>query len=458
MPNSVLWVCLVVVWLFVLVPMVIKGRPQMRKSTEAARMTRLLHRGGTKTRTSTARRSAGAHPHDPSWTSRRSSRSASSAATSLLDKTESDEEVSTESGADTDDAPTSQKATSTKRATGAKVQAPKADPDVEADLDADDLDADDVESGDDNVTLTGELVDTDETEADEVDDSADASDVVDAEVEDDEAEGAEAEDAELEDDSDVEDVEDEAEYDDLEYDDNLDDEYEDDEYEDDYAVEDDSSDDDYDVEDEYEDDEYDVEDEYDVDAEDDYLDEVDGYENPVPRDKRSAAAQAEPATVVDRGRTRDARRSGTSFDERDRKIRYRERQRVAIALLTFVVISIALGAFLGLIGWIATGITVVMLFAYLAYLRSAVRNEQRLRAQRAARVARQRRQDEERRRREMAAPQFVPVVEPAPQMRRPGGAVVVEIDDEDPIFDHIPPFQRRRVMREDEDFRRAAAG
>ena len=138
--------------------------------------------------------------------------------------------------------------------------------------------------------------------------------------------------------------------------------------------------------------------------------------------------------------------------------RYRERQRVAIALLTFVVISIALGAFLGLIGWIATGITVVMLFAYLAYLRSAVRNEQRLRAQRAARVARQRRQDEERRRREMAAPQFVPVVEPAPQMRRPGGAVVVEIDDEDPIFDHIPPFQRRRVMREDEDFRRAAAG
>lgn len=99
-----------------------------------------------------------------------------------------------------------------------------------------------------------------------------------------------------------------------------------------------------------------------------------------------------------------------------------------------------------------------MLFAYLAYLRSAVRNEQRLRAQRAARVARQRRQDEERRRREMAAPQFVPVVEPAPQMRRPGGAVVVEIDDEDPIFDHIPPFQRRRVMREDEDFRRAAAG
>ena len=111
MPNSVLWVCLVVVWLFVLVPMVIKGRPQMRKSTEAARMTRLLHRGGTKTRTSTARRSAGAHPQDPSWTSRRSSRSASSAATSLLDKTESDDETSSES--DTDDAPTSRKATTT---------------------------------------------------------------------------------------------------------------------------------------------------------------------------------------------------------------------------------------------------------------------------------------------------------------------------------------------------------
>ena len=91
MPNSVLWVCLVVVWLFVLVPMVIKGRPQMRKSTEAARMTRLLHRGGTKARSATSRRSAGAHPHDPSWTSRRSSRSTTRTATAVLDETDADE-------------------------------------------------------------------------------------------------------------------------------------------------------------------------------------------------------------------------------------------------------------------------------------------------------------------------------------------------------------------------------
>ena len=47
MPNSVLWICLVAVWLFVLVPMVInRGRPQVRKSTTVATSTRTLHRGG----------------------------------------------------------------------------------------------------------------------------------------------------------------------------------------------------------------------------------------------------------------------------------------------------------------------------------------------------------------------------------------------------------------------------
>ena len=82
MPNSVLWVCLVAVWLFVLVPMVIKGRPQILKSTDAARKTRLLHRGGSRATTATKnrRRSSARHPHDPSWkSSRRSATGRSSA-------------------------------------------------------------------------------------------------------------------------------------------------------------------------------------------------------------------------------------------------------------------------------------------------------------------------------------------------------------------------------------------
>ena len=85
MPTSVLWVCLVAVWLFVLVPMVIKGRPQMKKSTDAAKATRLLHRGGTRTRTA-RRRASGAHPHDPSWKSERVSSRRS--ATAVLDADE----------------------------------------------------------------------------------------------------------------------------------------------------------------------------------------------------------------------------------------------------------------------------------------------------------------------------------------------------------------------------------
>ena len=33
-------------------------------------------------------------------------------------------------------------------------------------------------------------------------------------------------------------------------------------------------------------------------------------------------------------------------------------------------------------------------------------------------------------------------------------AVVLEIDDEDPVFEHLPPYQRRRVMREEPEYRR----
>ncbi|MFT3899249.1 MAG: hypothetical protein QM728_03260 [Gordonia sp. (in: high G+C Gram-positive bacteria)] len=65
MPNSVLWVCLVAIWLFVLVPMVIQGRPELRKSTPVAAATRVLKRGEDAVRR--RRIGAGAHPHDPSY-------------------------------------------------------------------------------------------------------------------------------------------------------------------------------------------------------------------------------------------------------------------------------------------------------------------------------------------------------------------------------------------------------
>ena len=55
MPTSVLWVTLIAVWLFVLIPMVLRGRPQARKTTAAAANTRLVHRGGS-SRTRASRR------------------------------------------------------------------------------------------------------------------------------------------------------------------------------------------------------------------------------------------------------------------------------------------------------------------------------------------------------------------------------------------------------------------
>jgi general stress protein CsbA len=46
MPGSVLWIGLVVVWLFVLVPMVVRQRPSVRRTSDDALSTRVLHRGG----------------------------------------------------------------------------------------------------------------------------------------------------------------------------------------------------------------------------------------------------------------------------------------------------------------------------------------------------------------------------------------------------------------------------
>lgn len=118
-----------------------------------------------------------------------------------------------------------------------------------------------------------------------------------------------------------------------------------------------------------------------------------------------------------------------------------------------VLLSIVAGVVVGMPGWVATGVLGLLLVGYLAYLRRAVKTEQQIRAQRLARAKRSARAEEERRRRAAAVPEFA-AAPPPPRLRRPGGATVLEIDDEDPVFDHIPPFQRRRMDREDLQYRR----
>lgn len=64
-PNSVIWIGLVAIWLFVLVPMVVKTRPRIRRTTEAALATRVLHRGDAAPRV--VRGPATGHRSDPDW-------------------------------------------------------------------------------------------------------------------------------------------------------------------------------------------------------------------------------------------------------------------------------------------------------------------------------------------------------------------------------------------------------
>lgn len=115
-------------------------------------------------------------------------------------------------------------------------------------------------------------------------------------------------------------------------------------------------------------------------------------------------------------------------DAANKATRYQRRQRTLLGLALVVVLTVALGIIFG--GWlwwtaaIAGGLTI----AYLVALRTQVRQEQQLRARRIAQLRRARlgvrsAQDEE-----FAIPR---------SLRRPG-AVIVEIDDNSPDWDHLP--------------------
>lgn len=115
-------------------------------------------------------------------------------------------------------------------------------------------------------------------------------------------------------------------------------------------------------------------------------------------------------------------------DAANKATRYQRRQRTLFGLALVVVLTVALGIVFG--GWlwwtaaVAGGLTI----AYLVALRTQVRQEQQLRARRIAQLRRARLgvrsvEDEE-----LAIPR---------SLRRPG-AVIVEIDDSSPDWDHLP--------------------
>ena len=212
-----------------------------------------------------------------------------------------------------------------------------------------------------------------------------------------------------------------------EIDDELDDDLDADEYDDADAYDEDVDDEDA----EYEDAEYE-----DEDAE---YEDADVEEAPSPREMRGRGGYG-----PDRVAEREA-------------MQYRERQRMVIAFAV-VTLGAIVSAFFFQPWGIAFACGMVAAFVtYLSLLRRTVREEQARHAQRAAR--RRRQQEEDAR---LASKQAEPTyVEPPARLRRPGGAIVLEIDDEDPAFDHLPTYDFAYAAGYDDEYEdrdRAAYG
>ncbi|NVN52181.1 gephyrin-like molybdotransferase receptor GlpR [Mycolicibacterium hippocampi] len=347
-PQSLLWISLVVLWLFVLVPMLINKRDAVRRTSDVALATRVLNSSAT-ARLRRRRGPATGHRSDPDWRP------------SHDDIDESDDLEN--------EAPSRSVVM-----VAAEVR--------DADADSDYLDVDVVEdSGALPIsTLTAEderVAPVAAAESDELTlDYGDSRQRESARV------GSE----------DLETVESS---------------HEDDEaYEDDAAYEDQESDDGYG--DGYE-----------------YVDDSSGLEAPSDTDLRIADSMS--------ASRRRRRESSTAEAVTARKYRFRARTLTVMAVL---LLSSAVAAFTwSSTMWWVCGVVGAITLLYLAYLRRQTRIEERVRRRRAQRVARSRLGVEN------TADQEFDVV-PA-RLRRPGAAVL-EIDDEDPEFEHLEyvPFAR----------------
>ncbi|WP_010542314.1 gephyrin-like molybdotransferase receptor GlpR [Dietzia alimentaria] len=166
-----------------------------------------------------------------------------------------------------------------------------------------------------------------------------------------------------------------------------------------------------------------------------------------------AAGIDEEAVLVHRGRRRHAepeveltdadlvfaerRRGRGAYDPMaDREAaehRAHARQRTALMLVGLSVVAVIAALLTTSAVWWFAGGAVLLLTAYLTYLRRQVRLEESLRRRRVERMRRARLGVESREDDELSV---VP-----PRLRRPG-AVVLEVDDEDPAFDVLDSYDR----------------
>jgi hypothetical protein len=332
-PQSLLWISLVVLWLFVLVPMLISKRDAVRRTSDVALATRVLNSGAAARLLRRGGPAAG-HRSDPEW---------------RPDQNEYDEADDLDED-DAEDAPQS-------RGVGITVAAA-----ASVETGPDYLDVDAVDEG------SGALQVEDSTAA--ADPSCPADEQPEPMVEDETA--------------DSQDTEAEFGGEQPEQEETLDDE----------------------GGDQYE-----------------YVDDTSGI----------AVAEEPPATVTPAVSRRHRYDSNTAAAVSARKYAFRKRVLMTMALM---LVGSAAAAFLLVpTAWWVCGSIAALTVLYLGYLRRQTRIEERVRRRRMQRMARARLGVENAYDREMDV---------VPQRLRRPGAVVLEIDDEDPIFEHLDytPYAR----------------
>jgi hypothetical protein len=315
-PQSLLWISLVVLWLFVLVPMLVSKRDAVRRTSDVALATRVLN-SSTAARLIKRGKPAAGHRSDPDW---------------RPDEDEYDDDHLDDVEADEDeDAPPS------------RVMATVADPLSTEETGADYLDVDVIDP--DSAALPVGRADVDEELADDTDTEVDLAV----------------------------------------------------EYHDEHALDD---------EDQYE-----------------YIDDTSGI--PVGEESPTGRSQA-----FGRRHRYDADKAAAVTARK-----YAARKRVLMLMALTLALS-ALTAFLATpSAWWFFGAAATVTVLYLGYLRKQTRIEERVRRRRMQRMARSQLGVENTYDREY---DVVPS-----RLRRPG-AVVLEIDDEDPVFEHLDyaPYAR----------------
>jgi hypothetical protein len=360
-PQSLLWISLVVLWLFVLVPMLISKRDTVRRTSDVALAARVVN-SGRGARLLRRRGPAAGHYSDPHW--------APTEDLSDLDF-EGDDDV-----------------TAPRKNVVLAATAVSAEPDY-LDVDVVELDSGALPVGGSapeqaelplDLGLDDEQDDDVEEEFEDEDDVEEVAPVAAAEALDDSTVAIRtAKEVDFEDE-----LEDSDDVDDLDYAENQYDE-----------AEPDGTDHDY-----------------------EYVDDTSGLEAP-------SEAEGQGAESLSHARRRRYE-SATAAAVSARKYKFRKRMLLAmsVALLASAVVAYVVTPTM----WWVCGTVGAVTLLYLGYLRRQTRIEERVRRRRAQRMARSRLGVENTHDSEF---DVVPS-----RLRRPG-SVVLEIDDEDPIFEHL---------------------